>query len=126
MRERTADEWMAAYLENGNVCGDTIQTTQMALEHPQVVEAGYLAELDDPRVGHMIQIGPLVKLPGAPASISRPAPRPGEHTDEVFARSAGPAGFSTVRTFLEGSARRRHHHRGRLLLRHPVCHRSDG
>ncbi len=84
MRERTADEWMAAYLENGNVCGDTIQTTQMALEHPQVVEAGYLAELDDPRVGHMIQIGALVNLPGAPASIARPAPRPGEHTKEVL------------------------------------------
>jgi crotonobetainyl-CoA:carnitine CoA-transferase CaiB-like acyl-CoA transferase len=90
MRERTADEWMAAYLENGNVCGDAIQTTQMALEHPQVVEAGYLAELDDPRVGHMTQIGPLVKMPGAPASISRPAPRPGEHTDEVLGGQLAP------------------------------------
>ena len=84
MKERTADEWMAAYLENGNVCGDTIQTTQMALEHPQVVEAGYLAELEDPRVGHMVQIGPLVNIPDAPASITRPAPRPGEHTEEVL------------------------------------------
>jgi len=84
MRERTADEWMAAYLENGNVCGDVIQTTQMALEHPQVVEAGYLTELDDSRVGPMIQIGSLVKMSGSPASITTPAPRPGEHTEEVL------------------------------------------
>ena len=90
MRERTADEWMAAYLENGNVCGDAIQTTQQALEHPQVVEAGYLAQLVDPRVGPITQIGPLVKMSSAPATISRPAPRPGEHTEEVFGRQLLP------------------------------------
>jgi crotonobetainyl-CoA:carnitine CoA-transferase CaiB-like acyl-CoA transferase len=93
MKERTADEWMTDYLANGNVCGDVIQTTQEALEHPQVVEAGYLAEVDDPRVGHTVQIGPLAKISGAPASIRGAAPFPGEHTEEVLNAELVPLSF---------------------------------
>jgi crotonobetainyl-CoA:carnitine CoA-transferase CaiB-like acyl-CoA transferase len=89
MREQTADEWMAAYLENGNVCGDIIQTTQEALEHAQLVEAGYLAEVDDPRLGRLVQIGPLVHISGAAASVREAAPRPGEHTRELLEADLG-------------------------------------
>jgi crotonobetainyl-CoA:carnitine CoA-transferase CaiB-like acyl-CoA transferase len=91
MKERTADEWMAAYLDNGNVCGDVIQTTQEALEHPQVVESGYVVDVDDPRVGPMVQIGSLVNIPGAPARVGSRAPLPGEHTDEVRRAEMSPA-----------------------------------
>ena len=74
--EKTSEEWMELYLANGNVCGDVIQTTQEALRHPQVVAAKLLAEFDDPRVGPMTQIGPLVKFDGALPGV-RPAPEPG-------------------------------------------------
>jgi crotonobetainyl-CoA:carnitine CoA-transferase CaiB-like acyl-CoA transferase len=90
MRERTADEWIEAYLENGNVCADIIQTTHDALHHPQVRAIGGVVELDDPRVGRMLQVGPLARVPGAPAEVRRPAPTPRAHTDEVLRAQLAP------------------------------------
>ena len=90
MKERTSAEWMEAYLANGNVCADVIQTTQDALRHRQVVAADGVIEVDDPRVGRMLQVGPLVKMPSAPAEVRRPAPEPGEHTEELRAAPVTP------------------------------------
>jgi crotonobetainyl-CoA:carnitine CoA-transferase CaiB-like acyl-CoA transferase len=85
MKEKTSAEWIELYVANGNVCADVIQTTQDALRHPQLAANDDLVELDDPRVGRVVQIGPLAKIPGAPAIVRGPAPSPGEHTDEVRA-----------------------------------------
>lgn len=90
MKEKTSAEWIERYLANGNVCADVIQTTQDALRHPQVVAAEDTIELDDPRVGRTLQIGPLAKLPDAPAVVRGPAPEPGEHTDEVLGAHVTP------------------------------------
>jgi crotonobetainyl-CoA:carnitine CoA-transferase CaiB-like acyl-CoA transferase len=84
IKEKTAAEWMEAYLANGNVCGDIVQTTQEALRHPQVVASGAAVETEDPRVGPVLQIGPLAKIPGAPAAVEAPAPTPGRHTADVL------------------------------------------
>lgn len=84
MRERTSSEWMEAYLANGNVCANVIQTTQEALRHQQLLATDNLVCLDDPRVGQTTQIGPLAKISGAPAAIKRAAPMPGEHTAELL------------------------------------------
>ena len=78
MKEKTSAEWMEAYLENGNVCGDVIQSTQEALRHRQIVETDNVQHTDDPRVGSLLQIGPLAKIPGAPASIRGAAPTAGQ------------------------------------------------
>jgi crotonobetainyl-CoA:carnitine CoA-transferase CaiB-like acyl-CoA transferase len=83
MKERTSDEWIEAYLANGNVCGDRMQTTQDALRHPQSVESGILTEVADPRVGPIVEIGPLVKISGAPGEAKTPAPEPRQHTEEI-------------------------------------------
>jgi crotonobetainyl-CoA:carnitine CoA-transferase CaiB-like acyl-CoA transferase len=83
MKERTAAEWLAAYVANGNVCGDVVQTTQEALRHPQLTAYGGAVEVTDPRVGPVLQIGPLAKIPTAPAQVRAPAPIPGQHTDEI-------------------------------------------
>lgn len=91
MKERTAAEWMQAYVENGNVCGDMVQTTAEALQHPQVVEGGFLAEVEDPQVGRIAGIGPLAKIPDAPGAVRGPAPLPGQHTDEVLKADPKPA-----------------------------------
>ena len=96
MKEKTADEWMELYLANGNVCGDVIQTTQQALRHPQVVAAGLLAEYDDPVVGAVTQIGPLVKFDGALPTVA-PASVPGADTDAVLAEAASAPELSESR-----------------------------
>jgi len=84
MKEKTAAEWMEIYLQNPDVCGEIMETTQEAIHHPQFLHNGNLITLDDPRVGRMEQVGPLVKMSATPAQITRPAPRPGEHTAEVL------------------------------------------
>jgi crotonobetainyl-CoA:carnitine CoA-transferase CaiB-like acyl-CoA transferase len=83
MSERTAAEWLQAYLANGNVCGDVVQTTQEALRHPQLSAYGGTVELTDPRVGPILQIAPLAKIPTAPAHVRGPAPLPGQLADEI-------------------------------------------
>lgn len=90
LKERTAQEWMDVYVATGNVCAAVVQTTQEALRHPQVVESGYVVEVDDPRVGPILQLGALAMIPGAPASVQVPAPLPGEHTEEVLAEQVAP------------------------------------
>ena len=83
MLEKTAAEWMERYVANGNVCADVVQTVQEALRHPQLAAGNWLVELDDPRVGRILEVGPLANIPTAPASVRGPAPTPREHTDEV-------------------------------------------
>ena len=106
-KERTAAEWMQSYLATGNVCADVVETTQEALSHPQMVEAGYLVEVDDPRVGRVLQVGPLARIPGAPASVRGAAPVPGEHTELVKTSaveplSLGSPSVNALRAPLEG------------------------
>lgn len=93
MKEKTSTEWMDLYLANGNVCADVIQTTQEALYHRQVEAAGLVVDLDDPRVGRLREVGPLAKLPTAPAEVRAPAPAPGAHTDEVLGAPVAPVGL---------------------------------
>ena len=44
-----------------------------------------MIQIDDPRVGPMTQVGPLVFMSETPAIIKNPAPIPGQHTAEVLA-----------------------------------------
>jgi crotonobetainyl-CoA:carnitine CoA-transferase CaiB-like acyl-CoA transferase len=83
MKEKTAAEWMEAYVANGNVCGDVIQTTQEALRHEQSIAAGLVVTIDDPEVGPVLQIGPLAHISNAPAHVEKSAPRIGEHDEEI-------------------------------------------
>ena len=55
------------------------------LEDPQVLHRNSIVELDDPRFGPVKYIAPPVRFERTPASISRHAPRLGEHTDEILA-----------------------------------------
>jgi len=66
---------------------------------------GYVVELDDPELGRITVPGlPLTIEP--PQRISHPAPRPGEHTDAVFAewcpRTAEPVSAPAPRWPLQG------------------------
>jgi crotonobetainyl-CoA:carnitine CoA-transferase CaiB-like acyl-CoA transferase len=95
MKEKTAAQWMEIYVAVGDVCADVVETTQEALGHPQMVGAGYLVGLDDPRVGRVVQVGPLAEIPTAPAQVRGPAPRPGEHTKEVLGSDFKPLSLSS-------------------------------
>jgi crotonobetainyl-CoA:carnitine CoA-transferase CaiB-like acyl-CoA transferase len=84
MREKTSEEWIQLYVENPDCAGEVMETTQEALRHPQFVHNGHRITISDPRVGDVIQVGPLVAMSETPAVITRPAPYPGQHTGEVL------------------------------------------
>ncbi|MDP7638942.1 MAG: CoA transferase, partial [Candidatus Hydrogenedentes bacterium] len=93
MQEKTSDEWMKLFLENGNVVAHTFMTAEEALDDPDIVENGHVIEMANIR-----QLGPLAKLTETPAQIETPAPEPGQHNhllDAVeapnAAESSGPA-----------------------------------
>jgi crotonobetainyl-CoA:carnitine CoA-transferase CaiB-like acyl-CoA transferase len=107
MAEKTSDEWMALYVANGNVCGDVIQTTQDALRHPQVRGAELVVEIEDPRVGPTVQVGPLARFGDGSPVPTIAAPVPGEHTAGVLAgldeqRDDARTAPSSLRLPLEG------------------------
>ena len=54
------------------------------LVDPQVQSDGILVQIDDPMLGMMTQLGPLVSVAGLPGSVVGPAPGLGEHGVEVL------------------------------------------
>lgn len=83
MLTKTADEWLAVFLEAGVAC-DKIITTQQAMDHPVVLHNGGVIDIDDPSVGATQQIGPLIKFAATPSVIQKPAPRLGQHDGNPF------------------------------------------
>jgi formyl-CoA transferase len=75
--------WLERLEEIGLPAGP-INTVPEALSDPHAVARSMVVELDHPLAGHLKALGPVVKLSETPARIGRPAPRFGEHTDEVL------------------------------------------
>ena len=94
MQERTADEWMQAFAENGNVAAEPIISAAEALSHIDLVEGQGLVEIDDASVGAVTQIAPIAELVATPASVHGGSPTIGQHTDEVLDRT-GPTALPT-------------------------------
>jgi CoA:oxalate CoA-transferase len=55
-----------------------------AFAEPPVAERAMIVEYEHPEVGTVRVPGNPIKLSDAPEAISRPAPRLGEHTDEIL------------------------------------------
>ena len=86
MREKAAHEWIELYRENPDCAGEIMQSTHEAMHHPEFAK-NHTIEIDDPRVGRMTQVGPLVAMSETPATITRPAPVPGQHTRDPHSRT---------------------------------------
>ncbi|MEK7216221.1 MAG: CoA transferase, partial [Chloroflexota bacterium] len=94
LEERSLDEWMQVFIEDGDVAAEPFMTCMEGLRHPQFVHNGHLAVIDDPRTGLMDQVGLLVDLDQTPGEVKGPAPDLSQHTEAVldWVRSAAPAG----------------------------------
>jgi crotonobetainyl-CoA:carnitine CoA-transferase CaiB-like acyl-CoA transferase len=75
---------LARRLEAEDVPHAVINSMETLHEDPQVVHRGNLIESEHPFAGRMRQPRPVAQFDGTPASLRRPAPALGEHTDEVF------------------------------------------
>ncbi len=58
-------------------------------EHPQIKARNMIQEVDDPALGKVRLCGIPIKVQGSSDNIEKPAPRLGEHTEEVLASFLG-------------------------------------
>lgn len=75
---RTLPEWLELFDTDGNVGAEPFLTAEEALCHPQMLHNGHVVEIDDPRVGRLRTVGPLVAFAGDAGAPARPAPALGE------------------------------------------------
>ena len=90
--EQTAEEWMEIYLRDGNIAAEPYRTSVQAMDHPAVAANGTVVTIDDPRVGPMRTLAPLVDLKDTPGAPSGPAPDVGEHDSQALPASAAANG----------------------------------
>jgi crotonobetainyl-CoA:carnitine CoA-transferase CaiB-like acyl-CoA transferase len=84
--EKTADEWMAMYLQDGNIAAEPYRTSIQAMDHAAVRANEAVVTIHDPRVGRLRTVAPLVDVKDTPGEPSGPAPDVGQHTAEVLGR----------------------------------------
>ncbi|MBW2270709.1 MAG: CoA transferase [Deltaproteobacteria bacterium] len=90
IKKFTADEWTQAGADAG-VCIQKILTPEEGLADPLLFDDGCVAEIEDPEVGRIRGVGITYRLDTSPGEIRGPAPRAGQHTDEVRAEAAAAA-----------------------------------
>ena len=90
MLEHTADEWMDTFIEHGGVAATPFQTTQQALDDPDLVLNGHVVEREHPTLGTVRQLGALARLTATPGAAGEAGPEPGEHTAQVLAETTRP------------------------------------
>jgi crotonobetainyl-CoA:carnitine CoA-transferase CaiB-like acyl-CoA transferase len=71
-----------------------VRSPAEALADPAYLTDGCVVEVDDPKLGRIRHVGPVLEFGVTPAAVQGPAPRPGEHTDEVLAEAR--SGDATV------------------------------
>jgi crotonobetainyl-CoA:carnitine CoA-transferase CaiB-like acyl-CoA transferase len=80
---RTVADWMTR-LRAAQVPAAPVNHLDAAFGEPPVAERDMIIEYDHPDVGRVRVPGNPIKMSEAPGTPSRPAPRLGEHTDQVL------------------------------------------
>ncbi len=80
---KTLSEWMEVFSEI-DACVSPVLTFQEMIKDPQIISRGMIQQINDSALGQVRQIGVPVKLSETPGAIRSPAPKIGEHTDEVM------------------------------------------
>ena len=84
--EKTADEWMEIYIQDGNIAAEPYRDSIQAMDHLAVVANSTVVTIADPRVGPLRTLAPLVDFKDTPGEPSGPAPDVGQHNSEVLGR----------------------------------------
>lgn len=82
-RRCTVDDWLTR-LRAAEVPAAPVNNLDRAFTEPPVAERGMIVEYDHPDVGRVRLPGNPIKMSGVSGTISKPAPRLGEHTDAVL------------------------------------------
>jgi crotonobetainyl-CoA:carnitine CoA-transferase CaiB-like acyl-CoA transferase len=84
----TADAWIAKLKAVGVPCG-RINSVAEALADPQTAARAMIETVMHPTIGELKLVGMPYKFSGTPASVRRPPPTLGEHTDEILGEELG-------------------------------------
>jgi CoA:oxalate CoA-transferase len=82
-RTRTVADWLER-LRAAQVPASPVNNLDRAFAEPPVAERKMIVEYDHPDVGKVRLPGNPIKMSGMEGTISKPAPRIGEHTDAVL------------------------------------------
>jgi len=82
-----SEHWLAALAAVGIPCGPVLNF-DAAMADPQVVARAMAVETEHPAAGRLKTLGIPVKLSDTPGALRRPAPRLGEHTQDLLGERA--------------------------------------
>src|SRR6185437_14204114 len=80
---RPTADWLALLHEARIPAGPVLHYDEV-LTDPQILARDMVVETEHPETGRFRTLGVPVKLSETPGGVRRPAPRLGEHTDEVL------------------------------------------
>lgn len=80
---RTQAQWVEAF-KGHDCCVTPVKPFEEALDDPQHAARGMVVRSPHPTEGDVLQIAPPLKLSDYTFEVKRPAPAPGEHSDEVL------------------------------------------
>src|SRR5438067_10237807 len=80
---RPSAEWLERLTAADVPCGPVLTRNQM-VRHPHIHALELIEEYDHPAAGRLRQARNAARFSATPAAIRRPAPRLGEHTDEIL------------------------------------------
>ena len=80
---RTTAEWVAALNDVGVPCGP-VNSIDEVFADEQVQHLGMAATVEHRMLGRLDIVRNAVTMTGAPPTVRRPSPDPGEHTDEIL------------------------------------------
>ncbi len=86
LTERTTGEWLAL-LQAHDLPAVPVNQIEDLLDDPHLRVSGFLAEVEHPTEGPMVQMGIPQAFSATPANVYRHAPNPGEHTVQILAES---------------------------------------
>ncbi len=84
---RSTEEWLAVMEAGGLPAGPVLDVVEMHAD-PQTVAREMVVEVDHPSAGAVRTLGLPVKFSRTPGEVTRPAPRLGEHNDEILSQPA--------------------------------------
>lgn len=90
LKSRPRDEWLERLDKADVPCAPVLRRHEI-VENPQVIANQLLEIIEQPSVGKVRQARPAAQFSRTPAAINGPAPRLGEHTDDILAE----LGYST-------------------------------
>lgn len=82
-----AQQWVDAAAKTGMTM-QVIRSTEESLADPLFLKDGCVAEVEDPELGTIRQVGQVYKMSACPSGIGAPPVAPGENTEEVRAEAS--------------------------------------